>query len=102
MCIRDRDRLKREELRKEETEEIKNDSQPETEEVPNEKTLEQIVVLPEKKTNGNTENTKDMEVEPKERRKTLPRKLKKTKEEMEMMNHGLMDDNNSLWLQRNK
>ena len=54
----------------------------------------QVIVLPEKKTNGNKENTKDMEVEPKERRKTLPRKLMKTKEEMEMMNHGLIDVNN--------
>ena len=46
----------------ERTNEMKNDIQPETEEIPNEKTMEQIVVLPEKKTNGNKENTKDMEV----------------------------------------
>ena len=38
------DRLKGEELRNEKTEEIKNDSKPETGEIPNEKTLEQIVV----------------------------------------------------------
>ena len=35
-----------------------------------------------------------MAVEPKEKRKTLPRKVMKTKEEIEMMNHGLMDVNN--------
>ena len=86
------DRLKREELRKEKTKEIKNDSQPETEEIPNDKTKEPLVVLPEKKTNGNKENTKDKEVEPKKMRRTHPRKLMKTKEEMEMMNHGLMED----------
>ena len=53
-----------------------------------------MVVLPEKKTNGNKENTKDKEVEPKKRRRTHPKKLKKTKEEMEMMNHGLFDNDN--------
>ena len=82
------DKLKREE--EERTKEIKNDSKPKTKEVPNEKTIEPAVVLPEEKTKGNTEKTKDMEVEPKERRKTIPRELKKTKEEIEMMNHGLI------------
>ena len=51
-------------------------------------------VLPERKTNGNKENTKDKEVEPKKRRRTHPKKLMKTKEEMEMMNHGLFGDDN--------
>ena len=63
--------------------EIKNDNKPETEEIPNDKTKEQVVVLPEFKTNRNKENIKQRK-----------RKLRKTQEEMEMMNHGLMDVNN--------
>ena len=51
MCIRDR-KIGR-------TKGIKNDSKPERKEIPNNKTMEPVVVLPEKKTNGNKENTKD-------------------------------------------
>ena len=39
------DRLKREELSKEKTEEIKNDSKPEPEDVPNDKTQEQVMAV---------------------------------------------------------
>ena len=80
MCIRDRFR---EGLRNERTEEIKNDSKPETE--------DPVVVLPEKKTNGNKENTKDSEVEPKKVRRTHLKNLIKTPEEWEIMNNGLIN-----------
>ena len=80
----------------ERTKEIKNDSKPERKEIPNNKTMEPVIVFPEKKANGNKENTKDKEVEPKKRRSTHSRKLMRTKEEMEMMNHGLFDNDNIL------
>ena len=88
------DRLKREELRNERTKEIKNDSKPGTEEIPNEKTREQVALLAEIKHNRNQEDIKHMEGKSKKMRRMYPRNLIKTKEEMEMMNRGLIDINN--------
>ena len=94
MEIKNDNKLWREELRNERTKEIKNDSQPETEEIPNDKTKEQVVVFSENKTNGNKENTKQRGMKSKKMRRMYPRNLIKTTEEMEMMNHGLIDINN--------
>ena len=88
------DRLLREELRKDRTKEIKNYNKPETEEIPNEKTREQVALLAEIKPNRNQEDIKQREIESKKIRRIYPRNLIKTKEEMEMTNHGLIDGNN--------
>ena len=79
------DRLKREELRKERTKEVRNDSKPEPEEIPKTKTMEPVMVLPGIKLNGNKENIKQR------KRRMYPRNVIKTKEELEMMNHGLIE-----------
>ena len=92
--IRNDSKRWREELRNERTKERKNDSKPETEEIPNGKTKEQVVVLPEIKTNGFKKNIKQREMNSKKMRRTYPRNLIKTKEELEMMKHGLIDVNN--------
>ena len=76
------------------TKELPHDSKPGTKDVPNDKTKEQVVVVPEIKTNRNQENIKQREIESKKMRRMDPRNLIKTKEEMEMMNHGLIDINN--------
>ena len=60
------------------------------EEIPNDKTQEQVVVLPGIEPNGNKENIKQR------KRRMYPRNVIKTKEELEMMNHGLTDGNNCL------
>ena len=88
------DRLKREELRNERTKEIKNDSKPGTEEIPNDKTREQVALLSEIKTNRNEENIKSREMKSKKMRRMYPRNLIKTKEEFEMMNKGLINVRN--------
>ena len=52
------------------------------------------MVVPEIKPNRNQEDIKQREIESKKMRRMDPRNLIKTKEEMEMMNHGLIDVNN--------
>ena len=94
MDMRNDTKLFREELRNDRIEELKNDSKPGTEDIPNDKTKEQVVVLPEIKTNRNKENTKQRGMKSKKMRRMYPRNLIKTKEEREMMNHGLIDVNN--------
>ena len=68
MCIRDR---------------------PGTEEIPDDKTREQVAILSGSKPNRNKENLKHVEMKSKKMRRTYPRKLIKTQEELEMMNNEM-------------
>ena len=75
-------------------EELKNDSKLATEEIPNGKTREQVALLSEIKPNKNKENIKNREMKSKKMRQMHPRKLIKTREELEMMNNGLINVRN--------
>ena len=62
-----------------------------TEEIPNDKTREQVVVLSEIKLNRNKENLTHIEIKSKKMRLIHPKKLINKREELEMMHSGLID-----------
>ena len=101
-------------------EEIIDDNKPDIEELPNDKNKEQVnqkiedsrkeienkednrALLSENKHNRNKENIKHMEMKTKKMRQIHQRKLIKTREELEMMNNGLVNVLNILSTEHRK
>ena len=92
--VRNDNKRWREELRNERTKEIKNDNKLETEEIPINKTRKQIALLSGTKHDKNQENIKRREMKSKKMRRMHPKKLIKTREELEMMHSGLINVSN--------
>ena len=91
-----------EELRKDRNKDTKNDSKLETEEIPDDKNMEQLSkeiknkektseLSSEIKLDKTQENIKRRDMKSNKMRRMYPRNLIKTKEESEMMNNGLIN-----------